>query len=180
MESLTKEELLDRLKNRFEKHTERHEDITWEQVEERLNNDDGGLIILSKMETTGGEPDVVKIDETGRITFFDCFKECPAERKSLCYDQAALEARKKHKPEGSAKQMADEMGTQLLDEDEYFYLQSLGDFDLKTSTWLLTPDDIRSKKGAIFGDKRYGRTFIYHNGADSYYGSRSFRTKVTI
>lgn len=180
MDSLPKDELLETLKARFAKHPERHEDITWEQVEKRLNNDEKVLKILSNMETTGGEPDVVGIDDAGRMTFFDCFKECPQERKSLCYDQEALEARKKHKPEGSAMKMAEDMGVQLLDEEEYFYLQSLGDFDLKTSTWLLTPEDIRNKKGAIFGDKRYGRTFIYHNGADSYYASRSFRTKVTI
>lgn len=133
------------------------------------------------MERTGGEPDVVGMDEkTGEVIFFDCSPESPAGRRSTCYDQQALDARKANKPETSAMQMAEEMGITLLDEEEYHLLQSLGEFDLKTSSWLKTPANVRKLGGAIFGDRRYDRVFIYHNGADSYYGARGFRASVKV
>ena len=133
------------------------------------------------MERTGGEPDVVGLDkETGKYVFYDCSAESPKGRRSVCYDHAALESRKEHKPANSAEAMAAEMGVQFLTEEQYRDLQTLGEFDLKTSSWLLTPDDIRSLGGALFGDRRFGRVFTYHNGAESYYGARGFRCSLRV
>jgi len=175
------EALIGVLQDRFEKHMERHKGLTWQQVQARLEANPDSLWSLQQMEQTGGEPDVVGMDEkTGEVIFFDCPPESPAGRRSTCYDQEALDARKANKPETSAMQMAVEMGIALLDEEEYHYLQGLGEFDLKTSSWLLTPPAVRKLGGAIFGDRRYDRVFIYHNGADSYYGARGFRGSLRV
>ena len=169
-----KEELLSSLKSRFEKNMSRHKGISWDKVEVRLKGDPEKLWSLSEMERTGGEPDVVGQDK-GAYIFYDCASESPAGRRSLCYDHQALKARKEHKPKDSAMNMAAAMGIELLDEQQYRGLQELGKFDTRTSSWLKTPDAIRKLGGAIFGDLRYGRVFIYHNGAESYYGARGFR-----
>lgn len=175
------EDLLNTLKTRFEKNMNRHQGLAWDTVLARLEANPEKLWSLYEMERTGGEPDVVHYDEgTGEVTFYDCSAESPKDRRSLCYDREALEARKKHKPENSALDMAAAMGIELLTEDEYQTLQTLGRFDTKTSSWLKTPADIRNLGGAIFGDYRYGRVFIYHNGADSYYGARGFRGSLKV
>jgi len=171
-----REELLETLKSRFEKNMGRHKDLEWEVIRARLEADPGKLRSLDEMERTGGEPDVIGRDgASGGYVFCDCSAESPKGRRSLCYDGKALEERKEHKPEGSAVDMAAAMGVELLDEDRYRALQELGDFDLKTSSWLATPPAVRKLGGAIFGDRRYDRVFVYHNGADSYYGARAFR-----
>ena len=176
-----REELLETLKARFEANEARHEGIPWKKVQARLDATPAKLWSLHEMERTGGEPDVVGQDrKTGEYLVYDCSPESPAGRRSLCYDREALEARKKHKPEGSAVEMATAMGTALLTEEEYRSLQSLGDFDTKTSSWLQTPPDIRALGGAIFGDFRYGTVFIYHNGAESYYAARGFRCSLRV
>lgn len=173
------EALIGVLHTRFEKHMSLHKGLEWHQVQARLDAHPDALWALSEMERTGGEPDVVGMDEkTGEVIFFDCSPESPAGRRSTCYDQEALDSRKANKPESSAMQMAVEMGITLLDEEEYQALQSLGEFDLKTSSWLKTPANVRKLGGAIFGDRRYDRIFIYHNGADSYYSARGFRGSV--
>ena len=170
------QEFLEVLKLRFNNNKNRHQDIDWNKVYERIENKKDKLWFLYQMETTGGEPDVIGFDEnTNEYLFCDCSKESPKGRRSLCYDNEALEARKKFKPENSAMNMAKEMGISILTEEEYRNLQLLGDFDTTTSSWIMTPSKIRSLGGAIFGDYRYGNVFIYHNGADSYYGSRGFR-----
>ncbi|HEY8387413.1 MAG TPA: DUF4256 domain-containing protein [Parasegetibacter sp.] len=170
------DELLQTVKHRFEKHKDRHKGISWGEVEERLRSKHSKLRSLFEMEETGGEPDVVGIDKkTGELLIYDCAFESPKGRRSLCYDHDALESRKEHKPKYSAMQMAEDMGIEMLNEDQYRYLQQLGNFDTKTSSWLVTPPDIRKLGGAIFGDYRYGTVFIYHNGAESYYASRGFR-----
>jgi hypothetical protein len=175
------EELLKTLKARFEKHKARHKDIDWEQVLEKLVASPDKLWSLDEMEATGGEPDVVGFDQkTGEYIFFDCSPETPKDRRSYCYDRKALDDRKANKPANSAMDAAEEMGIQLLTEEEYQELQKLGEFDLKTSSWLLTPPEIRKKGGAIFGDRRFGRVFIYHNGADSYYAARAFRGSLRV
>lgn len=159
----------------------RHEGVEWDKVQNRLESNPEKLGSLNEMEETGGEPDVVDFDkETGEYTFFDCSNESPKERRSVCYDQEALESRKKFKPAHSAVGMAEEMGAELLTEDQYHRLQELGDFDLKTSSWLFTSQVIRKRGGAIFGDRRFGRIFVYHNGAESYYGGRGFRTSLKV
>ncbi|BCY17352.1 hypothetical protein hrd7_12010 [Leptolinea sp. HRD-7] len=169
-------ELIGILKNRFEKNAARHFSLTWADVQSRLEASPAKLWSLNEMERTGGEPDVVGRDEKkGEILFFDCSPETPAGRRNLCYDRAALDARKEHKPKTSAIDTAVEMGVDILSEEQYRFLQTLGKFDTKTSSWLLTPTEIRQLGGAIFGDRRYDRVFIYHNGADSYYGVRGFR-----
>jgi hypothetical protein len=174
-------QLLETLKDRFEKNMHRHQGITWAEVLTRLEADAAKLWSLHEMERTGGEPDVIGADAaTGAILFADCSKESPSGRRSVCYDHEALEARKQHKPENSAVNMAAEMGIELLTEEQYFELQKLGPFDTKTSSWLKTPDDIRKRGGAIFGDWRFGRVFVYHNGADSYYGARGFRGLLRV
>ncbi|MEZ0481348.1 DUF4256 domain-containing protein [Planococcus sp. SSTMD024] len=178
-EQLTKsqrDELLETLKKRFEQNEQRHEKMGWDNILLKLNENQKSLVILQRMEETGGEPDVIGYEaETGMFLFCDCSKESPAGRRSLCYDRAALESRKKNKPESSAVDKAKEIGIELLTEDQYRMLQTLGEFDLKTSSWLETPQEIRERGGAIFGDCRYGQVFVYHNGADSYYAARGFR-----
>jgi hypothetical protein len=176
-----REELLETLKARFEGHLERHEGMQWAKVQARLEGDPGKLWSLGEMERTGGEPDVVGRDETtGEYLFYDCSAESPSGRRSVCYDREALESRKKHKPDDSAVDMAMAMGAVLLTEGEYRRLQVLGEFDAKTSSWLLTPPDIRELGGAIFGDYRYGRVFVFHNGAESYYAARGFRCGLRV
>ena len=170
------EKLLTTLKSRFQKNMQRHLGLVWEKIQARLETNPEKLWSLNEMENTGGEPDVVDFDEkSGEYLFFDCSAETPAGRRNACYDQIALVARKKFPPEDSALNMAANMGIELLSEEQYKFLQKLGKFDLKTSSWILTPEDVRKHGGAIFGDRRYGRVFIYHNGADSYYGVRGFR-----
>lgn len=181
LDDLTIDALIVILKQRFLKNMERHERLSWETIESVLMQNPESLNVLLAMEKTGGEPDVVGIDEAQQaLLFYDCAAESPIGRRSYCYDEAALIARKKHKPTDSALNVAEKMGISLLSEEEYAYLQTLGTFDVKTSSWLATPQEIRDLGGALFGDKRYNRTFTYHNGADSYYASRGFRGKMTI
>ncbi len=178
---LTQNELIVILEARFSKHMERHPQLTWDPVKEALENNPAVLAILLEMEKTGGEPDVVAVDlQQSGYLFYDCSAESPEGRRSYCYDDVALNARKKHKPENSAVNCAQQMGIELLSEEEYGYLQTLGTFDLKTSSWLATPIEVRNLGGALFGDKRYNRTFTYHNGADSYYANRGFRGKTSV
>lgn len=174
-------ELLEELKERFEKNVNRHQGLEWAKVQAKLEVSPEKLWSLFEMERTGGEPDVVAFDEnTGEYIFFDCSAESPKERRSLCYDRAAWEARKQHKPEGNAMDTASAMGIEILTEEEYRELQKLGNFDTKTSSWLKTPPDIRKLGGAVYGDFRYGKVFIYHNGADAYYNARAFRGSLRI
>ncbi|MFD2556137.1 DUF4256 domain-containing protein [Sphingobacterium tabacisoli] len=164
------------LKERFEKNKNRHPTLNWEEVWKKVSSAPDKMISLQQMEETEGQPDVIGYDEKkSEYLFCDCAAESPKGRRSICYDQQALDSRKENKPKHSAVAMATEMGIELLTESEYEQLQLLGDFDLKTSSWLRTPDEVRSLGGAIFGDKRYKRTFIYHNGAESYYAARAFR-----
>lgn len=175
------EELLNVLNERFEKHMERHETIQWDKVRTKLESAAGKLWSLHEMERTGGEPDVVAYDEAADVyTFMDCAPESPSGRRSLCYDQKALEARKKNKPENSSLNMAEAMGIEMLTEEQYRALQALGNFDMKTSSWVQTPVDVRDRGGAFFCDFRYGRVFLYHNGADSYYAARGFRGALKV
>lgn len=168
-------------KARFEKNMARHKSITWANVQARLEAAGEKLWSLYLMETTGGEPDVVGYEKaSGAYIFYDCSPESPKDRRSLCYDREALESRKEHKPADNAVDMAAGMGIELLTEDQYRGLQQLGAFDLKTSSWLKTPDNVRELGGAIFGDRRYDRVFIYHNGVESYYAARGFRGWVKI
>ena len=180
MKASEREELLRVLKARFEKHMHRHRGVTWPAVEARLKGSAAALRVLQAMEASGGEPDVIGDDEAGRVTFCDCAAESPSGRRSLCYDQEALDARKEAKPRGSATETAAEMGIELLTEQEYRELQQLGEFDLKTSSWILTPPDVRSLGGALFCDRRYGKVFTYHNGAQSYYAARGFRGRLRV
>lgn len=176
-----REALLDTLKARFDANMNRHKGIRWPKVQAKLEAKPGRLWSLHEMERTGGEPDVVGQDaKTKEYLFYDCAKESPKGRRSVCYDHEALEARKKHKPENSAVQMATDMGAELLTEEEYRRLQQLGEFDTKTSSWLRTPAQIRQLGGAIFGDFRFGTVFVYHNGAESYYGARGFRCSLRV
>jgi len=173
--------LINTLKARFEKYPNRHKGLSWERVEEKLREQPAKLWSLNEMERTGGEPDVIAQDSlTGEFLFVDCSAESPAGRRSLCYDAAALAARKENKPKDSAMAMASAMGAELLTETQYRDLQQLGSFDTKTSSWLKTPDEIRKLGGAIFGDCRFGRVFIYHNGAESYYAARAFRAMLRV
>ena len=176
-----RDELLNVLRSRFENNSKRHEGLDWEKISEKLKNDGDKLWSLDKMEESGGEPDVIGYDEkTGEYIFCDCSTESPKDRRSFCYDLVALESRKANKPEGSVAELASEMGIELLSEEQYHQLQELGNFDLKTSSWLKTPSNIRKLGGAIFGDRRFGRVFIYHNGADSYYAARGFRGLLRV
>ena len=176
-----REALLAKLKTRFEKNTNRHPDIKWADVLARLEADPEKLWSLNEMEASGGDPDVVGRDEeTGEYIFLDCSPESPKGRRSICYDRQALEERKEHKPATSAMDMAAAMGIEMLGEEEYRRLQTLGEFDLKTSSWVLTPPAIRQLGGALFCDRRYDHVFTYHNGADSYYGSRGFRGSLRV
>lgn len=175
------EELIATLKTRFEKNTKRHKGIEWSKVEARLKANADKLWSLNEMERTGGEPDVVGQDKkTGAFIFNDCSAESPTGRRSLCYDREALDSRKEFKPADTALDMAKAMGVEILDEEAYRNLQTLGNFDAKTSSWLKTPEAIRKHGGAIFGDWRYHHVFVYHNGAGSYYAARGFRVSVTI
>lgn len=175
------DEMLETLRVRFEKNMVRHEGIRWANVQAKLESEPRKLWSLGEMERTGGEPDVVGQDRTTEeYLVVDCSKESPRGRRSVCYDRQALEGRKKHKPENSAVEMAADMGAELLTEEQYRRLQELGEFDTKTSSWLLTPPDIRKLGGAIFGDFRYGAVFVYHNGADSYYAARGFRCVLRV
>ena len=171
-----REELLRALKARFEKNMNRHEGLGWAKVQARLEANAEKLWSLNEMERTGGEPDIVGQDKnTGEYAFYDCSPESPKGRTSLCYDREALDSRKEHKPKSSAMDMAAAMGIELLAEEQYQELHRLGAFDTKSSSWLKTPGDIRKLGGAIFGDRRFGRVFVYHNGAESYYSGRGFR-----
>jgi len=177
------EKLIGVLKARFDKNMKRHKGLEWEKVQARLASRDSEqkLWSLHEMENTGGEPDVVAYDKkTGEYIFYDCSPESPAGRRSLCYDRAALDARKENKPKNCVSDVAASMGIELLSEEQYRELQQLGTFDAKTSSWVQTPADIRKLGGAIFGDYRYGQVFIYHNGAESYYAARGFRGAVRV
>lgn len=176
-----REGLLGTLKARFAKHPARHPGLEWAKVQARLEANEAKLWPLHLMEETGGEPDVVGLDKkTGEVVFIDCSPETPKGRMSLCYDGEALAARKEHKPKDSAMEMAAAMGIELLTEAQYAELQGLGEFDLKTSSWVKTPDAMRKLGGALFGDRRFGRVFFYHNGAQSYYSSRGFRGVLRV
>lgn len=174
-------DLFEVLKTRFEENMNRHKDLKWADVQKKLEANTDKLWSLNEMEQTGGEPDVVGFDkESGEYLFIDCSAESPDGRRSVCYDREGLESRKAHKPDNTAIDMANDMGIELLTEEQYKELQKLGNFDTKTSSWLKTPDEVRKLGGAIFGDFRYGRVFIYHNGAQSYYGARGFRGVLRI
>ncbi len=176
-----REELFGILKTRFEKNMNRHQGIEWDKIQAKLQANPEKLWSLNEMEETEGEPDVVGYDaHTDEYIFFDCSAESPKGRRSLCYDREALEARKEYKPADSAIDMATDMGIELLTEDQYRTLQNLGKFDTKTSSWLLTPPDMRKLGGAIFGDFRFGRVFVYHNGVQSYYSARGFRGALRV
>src|SRR6478735_7298082 len=174
------EELLRVLKVRFEKNASRHKTLDWNKVSAKLKGSDK-LWSLQQMEATGGEPDVVSYDKKmDEYIFYDCSAESPKNRRSICYDHEALESRKEHKPENSAVEMATDMGVELLSEEEYRDLQKLGNFDTKTSSWIITPANIRKLGGALFCDRRYDTVFLYHNGAESYYAARGFRGKLRV
>jgi len=176
-----REELLKSLKARFEKNLNRHESLDWAKVQARLVADPEKLWSLNEMERTGGEPDVVGHDKkTGEYIFFDCSAESPKGRTSVCYDREGLESRKEHKPKNNAMDLAAAMGIELLTEEEYQELQKLGNFDTKTSSWVKTPSDIRKLGGALYCDRRYGRVFVGHNGAQSYYSARAFRASLRV
>ena len=174
-------ELLSTLKTRFEKNMKRHKGLEWAKVQAKLVANKEKLWSLNEMEKTGGEPDVVDHDKkTGEYIFYDCSAESPKGRRSICYDHEALESRKEHKPENSAVEMAADMGIELLTEEEYRELQQLGNFDTKTSSWIITTPDIRELGGALFCDRRYDHVFVYHNGAESYYAARAFRGSLRV
>lgn len=169
------------LKDRFEKHMDRHEGMYWALIQKKLETNADKLWSLYKMEESGGEPDVTGYDKgADEYIFFDCSPESPAERRSLCYDRVALESRKENKPRTSVVDMANDMGIELLTEDQYRLLQELGTYDVKTSSWIKTPEKIRKLGGALFCDRRYDTVFVYHNGADSYYAARGFRGSVKV
>lgn len=181
MKAPERQTLLRALQTRFENNMRRHAGIAWTDVQARLEARPAALSTLQSMESSGGEPDVIGHDiASGQFTFCDCCAESPAGRRSLCYDAEALDARKENKPGGSAVQMAAAMGIELLTEQQYRGLQTLGDFDAKTSSWIATPPELRSLAGALFCDRRYGRVFVYHNGAQSYYAARGFRGWVQV
>ncbi|HEY1038541.1 MAG TPA: DUF4256 domain-containing protein [Bacteroidia bacterium] len=174
-------ELLKIVKARFEKNMQRHKGVSWAKVEEKLMANPAKLWSLEEMERTGGEPDVVGYDKkTGEYVFYDCSAETPKERRSLCYDRSALNSRKEHKPKDSVIDMAADMGIEVLTEEQYRELQELGEFDLKTSSWITTPANIRKLGGALFCDRRYNTVFVYHNGAESYYAARGFRGALKV
>ena len=176
-----RDELLNILRDRFEKNMNRHEDLEWVKVQTKLEANIEKLWVLNEMEITGGEPDVVGQDKTtGEYIFYDCSIESPKGRRSLCYDREALESRKEHKPKNNVVDMAAAMGIELLTEEEYRGLQKLGNFDTKTSSWVKTPADIRKLGGALFCDRRYDTVFVYHNGAESYYAARGFRGSLRV
>jgi hypothetical protein len=175
------EELLSALEARFQKYMNRHQGLEWANVQARLEANTGKLSSLLEMERTGGEPDVVGQDEeTGEYVFYDCSAESPAGRRSICYDREALTSRKENKPKSSAIDMASAMGIEILTEEQYRALQTVGKFDTKTSSWVKTPSEVRTLGGAIFCDRRYNRVFVYHNGAESYYAARGFRGSLKV
>jgi hypothetical protein len=181
MKAKQREELLSALKARFEKNMNRHQGLEWAKVQAKLEANPEKLWALSEMERTGGEPDVVGFDKkAGEYIFYDCSAESPKGRRSVCYDREALEARKEHKPGNNAIDMAAAMGIELLTEEQYRELQKLGNFDLKTSSWVQTPSDIRKLGGALYCDRRYDTVFVYHNGAESYYAARGFRGSLRV
>ncbi|HSW16868.1 MAG TPA: DUF4256 domain-containing protein [Ramlibacter sp.] len=181
MRTQERDALLRTLKERFEKNMHRHAGIAWVEVQARLESKPGALASLRGMEASGGEPDVIGQDTaSGQFRFCDCSAESPSGRRSLCYDDAALASRKENKPHASAAEMAAEMGIELLTEEQYRELQRLGEFDMKTSSWVRTPLDVRALGGALFCDRRYGRVFLYHNGAQSYYAARGFRGSLSV
>jgi hypothetical protein len=174
-------ELFSTIKTRFEKNMNRHQGLAWSKVQAKLEADPEKLWSLSEMERTGGEPDVVGFDQkSGEFIFYDCSPESPQDRRSLCYDRKALDSRKENKPKNNVIDMAAVMGIDILSEEQYRDLQNLGRFDTKTSSWIKTPEDIRTLGGAIFADYRYGRVFVYHNGAESYYAVRGFRGQLRV
>jgi hypothetical protein len=176
-----REELLKALKARFEKNLNGHKGLEWAKVQSRLEAHPEKLWSLNEMERTGGEPDVVGQDKkSGEYVFYDCSVESPGGRRSVCYDREGWESRKEARPKNTAMDMAAEMGIELLTEEEYFALQKLGEFDTKTSSWIATPADIRERGGALYGESRYGRVFIGHNGAQSYYAVRGFRSRLRV
>ncbi len=176
-----REELLNVLQARFTKNMNRHEDLEWTKIKAKLLANPEKLWSLSEMEKSGGEPDVVGRDrKTGEYIFFDCSAESPKGRRSLCYDREALDSRKANKPKNNAMDVAADMGIELLTEEQYRELQNLGDFDTKTSSWVKAPPDMRKLGGALFGDRRFGRVFMYHNGAESYYAARAFRGSLRV
>lgn len=175
------QDLIQTLKARFEKHAQRHRGVSWEKVQAKLEASDAALRSLGEMELSGGEPDVVGYDKrSGEYIFCDCSTESPAGRRSLCYDRKALDSRKENKPKGCVVDVAAAMGVELLSEQQYRELQELGPFDTKTSSWVTTPDEVRSLGGALFCDRRYGKVFVYHNGAESYYAARGFRAIIRV
>jgi Protein of unknown function (DUF4256) len=180
MKASPRDPLFAALKARFDKHMHRHAGLPWADVQARLEADPRALQWLREMEATGGEPDVIGREDSGAVLFCDCAPESPAGRRSCCYDGEALAARKENKPKHSAVEMAAAMGIELLTEDQYRALQRLGVFDEKTSSWIATPDDVRALGGALFCDRRYGRVFVYHNGAQSYYAARGFRGVLRV
>jgi hypothetical protein len=181
MQAPPKHALIETLRDRFDKHMQRHEGVAWKDVQARLQASEAALKTLGDMERSGGEPDVIGYDQkTGAYVFCDCCAESPAGRRSLCYDRKALDARKANKPQGSAAEVVADMGAELLTEQQYRALQALGEFDTKTSSWVATPDDVRALGGALFCDRRYGKVFVYHNGAESYYAARGFRARLCV
>lgn len=181
MKAGERKKLIETLRARFETNMQRHRGVEWSEVEARLDARPRALDSLWPMETSGGEPDVVRTDAKEKdVVFIDCSRESPAGRRSLCYDPESLAARKENRPAGSAVGRAQEMGIELLTEEQYRQLQSVGEFDVKTSSWIATPGDLRALGGALFCDRRYGRVFVYHNGAQSYYASRAFRGRLRI
>jgi hypothetical protein len=181
MKAQQRDELLRSLEGRFEKNLARHKGVAWEKVLSRLEGSPAALLSLAAMEASGGEPDVIGHDKvTGQYIICDCSPESPTGRRSLCYDGEALRSRKEHKPEGSAVEMAASMGIELVTEEQYRALQQLGEFDTKTSSWIATPQDVRSLGGALFCDRRYGKVFVYHNGVQSYYAARGFRGTLRV
>jgi len=178
---IVRDALLNTLQARFEKHMARHKGLSWAQVEGRLLADKGGLWSLHEMEQSGGEPDVIGQDKKGgAYLFVDCATESPSGRRSVCYDREGLESRKEHRPANSAMDQANEMGVELISEEQYRALQELGNFDMKTSSWVQTPASIRKLGGALFCDRRYGQVFTYHNGAQSYYAARGWRGMLRV
>lgn len=176
-----REELLKLLKSRFDKNMNRHKGLDWTKIQAKLEANPEKLWSLNQMESTGGEPDVIGHDKkTGEYIFYDCSPETPKGRRSICYDGEALEARKEHKPHDSAIEMANEMGIQILSEEEYREFQNLGNFDTKTSSWIKTPAEVRKLGGALFVDRRFNKVFTYHNGAESYYAGRGFRGSIRV
>jgi len=180
MKTREREALLQSLKARFELNMNRHRGVRWLDVQASLLAHPHALRSLHGMETTGGEPDVIARSKAGQFTFCDCSPESPAGRRSLCYDREGRDSRKEHKPESSALEAAASMEVELLSEEQYRRLQELGEFDTKTSSWIQTPPELRAQGGALFGDRRYGRVFVYHNGAQSYYAVRGFRAVLRV